>query len=130
MVQTLYPAEYSQFGYPHQWQLQKTTVVGQLVESHSVKLYPLDFQELVTAWLWVGRWPKLAFHQSTVVEQYSVYCAQVVCASLLVREVEANISPSYFEHVPWSATTQQMVTHLLFITIIIKKDFGYKSGLF
>ena len=38
-----------------------------------------------------------------------------------MREVEANISPSYFEHVPWSATTQQMVTHLLFITISYNK---------
>jgi len=44
--------EYCQFGYPHQWQLHGTTVVGQLVESHSVELYPLDLKYLVTAWLW------------------------------------------------------------------------------
>jgi len=47
-----YPAEYSQFGYPHWVQLHGTTIAGQLVEIHSVKLYPLDLQDLVTAWLW------------------------------------------------------------------------------
>ena len=27
-------------------------VAGQLVESHSVELYPLDLQDLVATWLW------------------------------------------------------------------------------
>ena len=52
LIQTLYSAEYSQFGYPHWVQVYGTTVAGQLVESHSVELYPLDLQDLVTAWLW------------------------------------------------------------------------------
>ena len=52
LIQTLYPAEYSQFGYPHLVQLYGMAVAGQLVESHSVELYPLDLQYLVATWVW------------------------------------------------------------------------------
>ena len=52
LIQTLFSAEYSKFGYSHWVQLHGTTIAGQLVEIHGVKLYPLDLQDLVTAWLW------------------------------------------------------------------------------
>ena len=51
LIQT-YPAEYSQFGYPHWVQLYRMAVAGQLVELHSVEFHPLGFQDLVATWVW------------------------------------------------------------------------------